>query len=238
MYFTWRTALLRLAAMVGLAASAVLTVDTLHPGRAFCPLETACNAARESPLGSVLGIPTSSIGIAAFTGLVVLTLLPPLWARRLLRPAGVLAGVAGQAFVFYQAVFLDSFCPLCVVADAAAIFASVLILTWPPVHVWMTGDGVPGEPHGRRAAFVLLFMAVAIAPFAWPRDENPGWVELSDDAMAMAFEDEPVEEAADPVPDEPAPPPPVADETEAQPVELEEPKTAPAPPKPVVDRFL
>ena len=116
MDFARRTAFLRLTAMAALIASAILTADALNPGRAFCPLEEACNAARNSDLGSFFGVPTSVLGMGAFGGLFLLTLLPIEWTRHLLWPLGFLGGAAGIVFAGYQVFVLQSFCPLCLVA--------------------------------------------------------------------------------------------------------------------------
>ncbi len=179
MFFARRTALLRLTAMSALVASAVLTADALHPERAFCPLEQACDAARESALGSVLGVPTSLLGMLAFGGLFLLTLLPVEWSRSLLRPAGALAALAGVGFVAYQALVLHTYCPLCLVADVAGFVAGVITLSWPAPPVRLSGKRLPGEALPRRVAWTVAASLAVLAPFVWPRPEAPAWVEIT-----------------------------------------------------------
>src|SRR5688572_31059970 len=112
-----RLVLLRLTAVTAVCVSTLLTYDTLHPDRAFCPLAEACERVRESALGSLFGVPTSLLGMVAFGGLFLLTLLPVEWARTLLRPAGLFAAFAGVGLFAYQALAIRTFCPLCLVAD-------------------------------------------------------------------------------------------------------------------------
>jgi len=76
MAYVRRTAALRIAALAALLASAVLTSDHLHPDREFCPLAEACAAARESPLGTLAGVPTSVVGMVAFGGLILAGVIP------------------------------------------------------------------------------------------------------------------------------------------------------------------
>ena len=184
MFFARRTALLRLTAMAALVASAVLTADALHPDRAFCPLEQACSAARESALGSIFGVPTSILGMLAFGGLFVLTMLPVEWSRPLLRPAGAVAALAGVGFVAYQALVLHTYCPLCLVADGAGFIAGVVTITWPRPPVRLSGRRLAGEPMPRRVAWTVAAALAALAPFVWPRPQAPAWIEITPLAAA------------------------------------------------------
>ena len=59
MYAGRRIAALRVTALAALAVSAILYADSLHPGRAFCPMAAACDKARSSALGKIFGVPTS-----------------------------------------------------------------------------------------------------------------------------------------------------------------------------------
>lgn len=189
MVFARRTAALRLTAMAALAASAVLISDGLHPDRAFCPLEQACEAAGASALGTFFGVSTSVLGAAAFGGLFFLTLLPVEWGRRLLQLAGFLAAVAGAGFIVYQAVVLRTFCPLCLVADGAGLLAGLITLTWPAPPIRVSGRRLPGEGATSRLAWTFAGVLAMAAPFAWPRAEEPAWVEIPDQAV-MDFENE------------------------------------------------
>lgn len=183
--FARRTALLRLVAMAALAVSAVLFSDHLNPDRAFCPMERACELARESDLGTLFGIPTSVLGMVAFGGLFVLTLLPVEWGRRPLQIAGFVAALAGGGFIAYQAIELRTFCPLCLVADGAGLLAGLVTLTWPTPPIRISGKRLRGEALVARSAWTVAGVLAAVLPFAWPRPEQPSWVELPQQAEAL-----------------------------------------------------
>ena len=161
---------LRVAAIAGLFASALLTADVVRGGRGFCPLEEACSKARESALGHVLGVPTAFVGLAAFAALLVLTVSKARFAG-LLRPAGVLAGVMGAALLGYQALWLGSFCPFCVVADSAGIAAGALV-----VAGWGSLRHSPWDGRRSRALWALVAGLIAAGPMLWPRAAEPAWI--------------------------------------------------------------
>ena len=176
-------AALRVAAIGGLFASALLTADALRGGRGFCPLEEACSKARESALGHVLGVPTAVMGLAAFVALLGLTLTASRPARALLRPAGWSAGVVGLALLGYQALSLGSFCPFCVVADSAGLAAGVLVVAAPRGLRLAPADG------RRSRALWALVAAVALAgPLVWPRPAEPPWIPVPAAAWRPADE--------------------------------------------------
>jgi uncharacterized membrane protein len=179
-----RLSLLRLTAMAGLVVSALLTYDKLNPDRAFCPLAEACQQAGASALGTIAGVPTAVLGMVAFGGLFLLTLLPMGDnVRKLLKVAGLLGAIGGAVFFGYQALKLDKYCPLCLVADAAGLVAGVLTLTW--------SRGARGrESVAARVAWLFAAVLATVLPFAWPRPERPAFVEI--EPAANLFEDEPV----------------------------------------------
>jgi len=189
MNYVRRIALLRFVALVAIAVSAVLTVDHIRPGRDFCPLAEACAAARNSALGSIGDVPTSMIGMGAFGLLLLLTLLPLEWARPLLKPAGAFAALAGLGFIAYQRLALGSYCPLCLVADSAGFVAGVLTITWPNLPVRRSGRNLRFEGGSSRLAWTMAGILAAIVPFAIPRAEDPGWVEITPLA-ANAFDED------------------------------------------------
>lgn len=178
MYAGRRIAALRVTALAALAVSAILAADTLHPGRAFCPLAAACEKARSSALGKILGIPTSVHGMVAFGGLFLLSMLKVETSRRLLRPAGFLAAVVGAGLFGYQAIVIRSFCPLCLVADTAGLVAGLIVLTWPKTPIRRSGRKLPAESLVARLRWATVATLVVAAPFLWPRPEKPSWVEL------------------------------------------------------------
>lgn len=193
-----RLALLRLSAMGGLVASALLAHDALHPERAFCPLVQACNAASHSALGQVAGVPTSVVGLCAFGAFFLLSLLPGEPTRKLLRLAGFLAALGGGVLFAYQALALDSFCPLCLGADTAGLLLGLLTLTW-------TKPSPARETGSARMAWLFLAGCAVALPLAWPRAQRPAYVEIS--PPSELFADEPAAAvAAAPVP-VPAPAP-------------------------------
>jgi len=179
MDYVRRISLLRATALVAIAVSAVLTVDHVRPGRAFCPLAEACAAARESALGTIGGVPTSIIGLAAFGALLVLTLLPLEISRPVLKPVGALSAAAGLGFIAYQHLVLPSFCPLCLIADSAGFVAGVLTVTWPRLPTRPSGRTIRWESGASRTAWSMAAILAAVLPFAIPRAQEPGWVEIT-----------------------------------------------------------
>lgn len=180
-----RLALLRLSAMGGLVASALLAHDALHPERAFCPLVQACNAASHSALGQVAGVPTSVVGLCAFGAFFLLSLLPGEPTRKLLRLAGFLAALGGGVLFAYQALALDAFCPLCLCADTAGLLLGLLTLTW-------TKPSPARETGSARMAWLFLAGCAVALPLAWPRAERPAYVEISPPSELFADEPAPV----------------------------------------------
>ena len=192
-----RLTYMRLAILIALGASAVLTVDLIRPGRAFCPLEQACAAASASVLGSIMGIPTAILGLGAFAALLLVTFFPVIVARRLLLPAGLFAGGVGLWLIVYQAFFLKSFCPLCVVVDTMAMTLGALILTWEG-PAWGQRRWQDRESHSVAMAWLMVAALVVLAPFAWPRSEAPAWEQitpLTEADFADLPADAPIEDA-------------------------------------------
>ncbi len=179
---------LRGCCLLALLASAALTADSLHAGRQFCPLDAACAKARDSALGSFFGVKTSILGIAAFAGLFLLTLLPLSFARKVARPAAWAAGVAGLAFVVYQGIVLGTFCPFCLVADLCGLGAAAAAFAWPPPLLYR-GRGKKKPPAiesiPARLRWALAAQALVALPLLWPAPpKKPAWVELPAEATA------------------------------------------------------
>lgn len=175
MLFARRLTAIRVTTLVAVLASVILVADHVRPGREFCPLEEACSAAAHSELGTLFGMPTSMLGLAAFAAVLMMTLLPVRVARKLLQPACFVGAMSAMAFIAYQAMYLDAFCPLCLVADGAAIVMGYLALTWPPLPYLRTGRPLSAETGGARAAWALALVLTVLIPFAWPREEDLGW---------------------------------------------------------------
>lgn len=174
---------LRLCCLLALLASAALTADALQTGRRFCPLDAACEKARASELGTILGVKTSVLGIAAFGALLLVTLLPARLARVLGRPAAWLAGVGGLGFVVYQGLILGGFCPLCLVADLAGLGAAAAAMAWPrPPLQRSKRRRLPTESGAARLGWVLFAHVVVAVPLLWPKPAPaPAWVELPEE---------------------------------------------------------
>jgi protein-disulfide isomerase/uncharacterized membrane protein len=120
---------LRLSALVGLAVSTALAWDYTRPVAAFCAASSGCAAVKASKYASLLHVPVPFYGVAGFALLAVLTFWPR--ATTVARAGGVLAGLAGIAFIVLQAVVIHTFCRLCLVVDAASIVvAACAALGW------------------------------------------------------------------------------------------------------------
>jgi uncharacterized membrane protein len=218
-----RIAALRVALLLGLGTSAAIQADAVQPGKKFCPLEAACDKAHGSALGQFFGVSTSLLGMAAFGFFFAATLLPVERSRTMARLLGIGALTFSVAFLGYQALVLGTFCPLCLVADAAGLTAGVIALTWPPLPRRRSGVRLSTETGGSRLWWGTLAALVLALPFGWPREKAPAWVEVpvvqdfAGDSMALApalvTEDAPAEPAAlAPAPPvEPPAAPPVAD---------------------------
>jgi uncharacterized membrane protein len=192
----------RLSCLTAMAVSAALVAESMHPERGFCPLQAACEKARHSALGNVLGVPTSVLGIFAFSTLFLLTLLPPRPARMLARPAAWIGALAAAGLVGYQAFELHSFCPLCLIVDASALAAGAGAFGWPKLPPGLSGRAIEDEHISVRLRWALGALLVLAAPMAWPRPAaKPGWVEIP---TAEVDEPEPeAEVAAVPIPEIP-----------------------------------
>lgn len=169
-----RLTVLRSIILLALAVSAVLAIDHLRPGRAFCPLEEACEAARSSPMGQIGGVPTSVLGMVAFAAFFGMTFLRPGVVRKALLVPGSLAGACGVWLIVYQGLILQSWCPLCLVVDGLAIVAGLLTLTWAPPP-WGQGGWPNYEATSARVAWCLGAVLAVVAPLAWPRDVDEAW---------------------------------------------------------------
>lgn len=177
--------LLVIGGAIGLAASAILTVERIlllqdpgyTPSCSFNPL-VSCGQVMESWQGSVLGpIPNPLLGIAAFAVVVTLGVLLvaridlPRWMWRGLW-AGSLVGAAFITWLFVQSVYyIGALCPYCMVVWTVTI----------PIFVYTTGyvldRGHLSGPAGLRRAVVdsrglivavwYVIIAVLVATAFW-----------------------------------------------------------------------
>lgn len=150
---TSRATALRVIALVGLAASAVLLVDYLSPAPLFCAEGGGCATVRRSAWSHPAGIPMPVFGLAGFGAVLGLSFTR---ARRLLTTAAIAGGAAAAGLVVLQAAVIGAFCAWCVVADAAGVaLAGVALLG--------RRDGAVG---GTWPAWLALAAAVIGGPFA------------------------------------------------------------------------
>ncbi len=152
---------IRLCCVAALGASAVLVVDGLRKHPAFCSLDSACEKARSSAMGTMFGVPTSWVGLGAFALLFLLALLPARFGSRPVRLGALVAGACGAGFVAYQALALGTFCPFCVVADGAAVLAALVALGLPR----KIPKTKKGSATGRRLPWVTLALAAVAVPW-------------------------------------------------------------------------
>lgn len=136
-----------LLALVGLAVSAALLVDSLQPVPAFCAAG-GCEAVRATSWARPLGIPMPVIGLAFFAAALVLAALPRLAAVRTL--VALIGAAGGIGLLALQAFVIGEWCRLCVIADLAAIAHGVLVAA---------GGAVWPRP-GRRAIVATAVLAV------------------------------------------------------------------------------
>lgn len=114
--------------LAGLAASAALVVDYLHPLPVFCSEGGGCEAVRHTALAAPLGVPTPIVGLVGFLGLGVASLLPGRGARIAQVALATGASLVGAVLLAAQWA-IGHFCPFCCVADTSAI-AAAFVAWW------------------------------------------------------------------------------------------------------------
>ncbi len=138
-------------ALIGLAVSAALLVDSMRPEPAFCSAG-GCEAVRATAWARPLGVPMPVIGLVFFGAALVLAALPRRAGARLL--VALLGGAGAIGLLALQAFVIGEWCVLCVVADLSAIAHAVLIAragaVWP-------------SPGRRATATTAVLAAAAVA---------------------------------------------------------------------------
>ncbi len=161
-------ALIRIAALVALAASGALLADYSGLAPAFCTAGSGCAKVRQMGFGSVpllpgVYVPVPLLGAVAFALLLGLSLLPnPGTRRRLTSLAALAGGAVALALLAIQAFVVGAFCSLCVTVDLAGAVAAIggffyLRDTEPPAELV--------TPFGWAALGVVAFLA----PYYWPK---------------------------------------------------------------------
>ena len=158
--------ILRIAALVALAASAALLSDYLGSSPSFCSVHSGCGAVRASQyshvqLGDGKFLPLPAFGVAGFATLFSASLL----SRPLMLLAAGLGGAASLWLFGVQAFVLHQYCWLCVTVDLSGVLAAVAAL------------GLARVKEPRADASVLLppltWWALGVvalgAPLLWPK---------------------------------------------------------------------
>jgi uncharacterized membrane protein/predicted DsbA family dithiol-disulfide isomerase len=151
---------LRLVALLGLAASSASLWDSLSPTPLFCSFESGCEAVILSAYGTLAGIPLAAFGVAAFALFLAVTLFPAHPNGKVLGPLALLAGVAGMALLLVQVLVLEQFCQVCLLADACALSLALVHLINP-----RTDSEAAAKPH--RWLWVGLAAGAVAAPVGW-----------------------------------------------------------------------
>ena len=154
-----RLLLIRVLALVALGVSTSQLADHISGAGAFCDFGDSCEQVTSSVYGLPLGIPLSAIGLAGFTVLFALTLVPARWAQVLVRVGSAAAGLAGIALLAIQFAVLHKLCPLCAVVDIAAIGTAVAAAGRFPE---------PAVPSRFQVlGWIVAPAAVALIPVCW-----------------------------------------------------------------------
>jgi protein-disulfide isomerase/uncharacterized membrane protein len=173
--------LAQLSCCTALAASAVLYVHYLNPlDSGFCGPTSGCEAARRSGLAyfgsSAISLPL--FAMLAFAGLLGSSLrraaparpvragLAALWREpslTLFALSGVGAAIA-LALIGYQALVLEEYCWLCLIADVAALCCAVFSGFYAGA-VRRTGEAARSPLH--TAAWAAIAGLLVAGPFAW-----------------------------------------------------------------------
>jgi predicted DsbA family dithiol-disulfide isomerase/uncharacterized membrane protein len=172
----WIT-LLRLFALVALAASTALLIDYMSAAAAFCSAGSGCAVVRASAGYLVVGslrIPVPVFGLAGFAALFAVTLVRANDLRRkLVLALGALGAVVALVLLLIQAISIKQFCAFCVVVDLAAMLGGVCAA----LYFFATRAGTeitkskskptpPSEPL-KTWAWVMLGALAVGAPLLW-----------------------------------------------------------------------
>jgi predicted DsbA family dithiol-disulfide isomerase/uncharacterized membrane protein len=173
----WIT-LLRLLALVALAASSALFIDYTKPAAAFCSAGSGCAAVRSSGFGYLvigsLPIPVPVFGLVGFAAMLVASFASRLELRRTLVLAfGLVGAAAALVLLLIQAISIKQFCAFCVVVDLAGMLGGACAA----LYFFATRAGTeitkskskpppPSEPLKTWAWAMLAALAVG-APLLW-----------------------------------------------------------------------
>jgi uncharacterized membrane protein len=122
-----RLIIVRVLILFALAVSTAQLADHLSGANAICGFGDSCEQVTNSIYAKPLGIPLPFVGVFGFSLLYALTLVPTLWAAKVVRYLGMLAGVAGICLLTIQVAVLHKICPLCLMVDSASIALAVVV---------------------------------------------------------------------------------------------------------------
>lgn len=160
-------------AAIGLAASIASLIDYVGESAAFCA-ESGCAQVRESAWAHPLGIPMPVLGIAFFTAAIALGFVE---APRLRRALAIAGGAWALLLIGVQAIALDAWCKLCLVADPAAIGYALAILAGAATLRPSFARGVAAASATLAAiAGLALVIRVPLPPAPPPGDPVPAFV--------------------------------------------------------------
>jgi uncharacterized membrane protein/predicted DsbA family dithiol-disulfide isomerase len=162
-------------AVVGLGASIASLIDTFAVSPTFCA-ETGCATVRESAWAHPFGIPMPVLGVVFFVAAIVLCFVD---APRL-RGAVALAGAAvGVCLLVVQALVIDAWCKLCLIADPAAIGFAALVLGGATTLRFTPARGLAMLPALGATFGMLALWSAPPAPAPLPAVASglPGFVE-------------------------------------------------------------
>ena len=165
----FRLPIFRFVSVIGLAASSASLTDQALGHGSFCSFDSGCEAVTNSAYGKPLGIPLPALGLAGFAAVLGFTLIG---RERLSRRLAHLGALIGFALIVVQFVVLHRACPLCLVADVAAILLGLLAVTPLPAG--------PASARNRAVWFVLAVIAVLIPlaiGFLDEAPDPPDWIQ-------------------------------------------------------------
>jgi protein-disulfide isomerase len=155
--------LLRLAAAVGLAVSALLLLDYTRPVSGLCGDGGGCDVVKASAWARPLGVPVPLLGVAYFAALALAAAAPRL--RRVVRPLALTGALGALGFLALQAFVIGTFCRFCLVADGAALVAGACALApAPAARGWRLSAALSGLALAVPAVALLHAPAAPVPP--------------------------------------------------------------------------
>ena len=115
----------QIAALVGIAVSALLMLQYAIPTTGLCGPGGGCETVRNCRLASIGGVSWPVIGIVAFGGMLILSLSNSERVRRIMPTLGLGAGLVGVALVVLQKAGCHAFCKFCLGADSMGMVIAV-----------------------------------------------------------------------------------------------------------------